>query len=187
MTRIGKNRFGPRRTRKLEKGGRKGLSALFVFRIFSLFVILLLRLIAFDPMVSRKKAKGRARRAAKEANMAEEGKVGDKAAAVANQDTSLEAQMQLLTIGIKCRHGFEVKEESEKLCIIDFMKTFGDEYRARARSGESDMVSCFKAGMDATWDRSDGLERISCCWKTTMLPTKLPKVHPITPTFLSNT
>ena len=76
-------------------------------------------------MVSRKKAKGRARRAAKEANVVEEGKVDDKAA-VANPDASLEAQMQLLTIDdllIKCRHGFEVKEESEKLCIMDFMKT----------------------------------------------------------------
>ena len=109
-------------------------------------------------MVSRKKAKGKARRAVKETKEAEEGRYGDKAAAVANQDGSLEAQMQRLTIDdllIKCRHGFEVQVESEKLCIMDFMMTFDDEYRARARSGESDMVCCFKAGMASTWDRSD--------------------------------
>ncbi len=109
-------------------------------------------------MVSRKKAKGRARRAAKEANVVEEGKVDDKAAAVANQGGSLEAQMQRLTINdllIKCRHGFEVQVDSEKLRIEDFMKTFDDEYRVRAHSGENDMVSCFRAGMEATWERSD--------------------------------
>jgi hypothetical protein len=67
-------------------------------------------------MVSRKKAKGRARRAAKEAKAAEEANEDDEVPE--NASRMLEAQMQRLTIDNllsgnsavrKCRHGFELR------------------------------------------------------------------------------
>ncbi len=141
------------------------------FEYFHYLSFLLLRLIAFDPMVSRKKAKGRARRAVKEANVAEEGKVDDKAAAVANQDGSLEAQMQRLTIDDllkECSHGFEFELDSDRpMRIVDFIKTFEGGYEERTKSGENDMMSCFRAGIAVTrdtfadiWESADKLRQV---------------------------
>jgi hypothetical protein len=87
------------------------------------------------PMPSRKKAKGKARRAAKETKAAaEEEEEADEvqAALVANQGGSLEAQMQRLTIDdllgksgaqVQCRHGLELESHEEQLCIA-FLEAF---------------------------------------------------------------
>jgi hypothetical protein len=116
-------------------------------------------------MPSRKKAKGRARRAAKEAKAAaeeeEEADADEEQAAlalVANQDGSLEAQMQRLSIGDllresdvvqKCRHGFQLESHEERLCF-DFVSAFFAGYYACCDAGDKNIGSCFGAGIDAT-------------------------------------
>ncbi len=83
---------------------------------------------------SRKKAKGKARRAAKAKAAEEEEEAGEEeqAALVANQDRSLESQMQRLTIDdllgksgvqVQCRHGLELESGEEELCIA-FLEAF---------------------------------------------------------------
>ena len=94
-------------------------------------------------MPSRKKAKGRARKAAKAAKEQEE-------AAVANQDGSLEAQMQRLTMDdLLCRHGFELESREERLCL-EFVKAFSDGFLAHASAGANDNASCLIEGTNAT-------------------------------------
>jgi len=81
-------------------------------------------------MPSRKKAKGKARRAIKEAKAAaaEEEEEGDEeqAALVANQDGSLEGQMQRLTMDDLlrdrekiCRHGLELESCEEQIAFLE--------------------------------------------------------------------
>jgi hypothetical protein len=74
-------------------------------------------------MVSRKKAKGKARKAAKEAKKAAESEEKEELSlAMINHESFLEAQMQRLIIGNlmresnKCRHGVELESHDEKLC-----------------------------------------------------------------------
>ena len=80
-------------------------------------------------MVSRKKAKGKARRAAKDAKVE-----GEEAQEGRQEQNALGAQMQRLTINNllsgnsavrKCRHGFEVESHEEKL-YQKFMTMFED-------------------------------------------------------------
>ena len=120
--------------------------------------------------------KGRARRAAKAAKAAaEEEEEGDgdeeQAVLVANQDGSLEAQMQRLTIDDllrdkesdavkKCRHGLELESGEEELCIA-FLETF--------RVGCIDERLGLFAGMEATletfasvWKDAEKLKQIVC-------------------------
>ena len=100
-------------------------------------------LAAFDPsidsasfyssMPSRKKAKGKARRAAKGAKAVAVEEDEEQAALVANQDGSLEAQMQRLTIDdllressvqVQCLHGLELESGEEELCIARSWRHF---------------------------------------------------------------
>jgi hypothetical protein len=104
-------------------------------------------------MVSRKKAKGKVRRAAKDAKVEEGQEEGQ-------DQKALEAQMQRLTMdellgesgvvklhGLQnCRHGFEVESHEEKL-YREFMTIFEDV--CYENSDHMYMVSCFDAGWDA--------------------------------------
>ena len=97
-----------------------------------------------------KKARGKARRAAKEAKAAEE--MEEETAVVANQDGSIEAQMQRLMIenllSAVCLHGFEVETHEVELCH-DFSTEFDNGYNAKYNSGNNDLPSLFNAGWDA--------------------------------------
>ena len=75
-------------------------------------------------MPSRKKLKGKVRRAAKEAKEKEV----EQRVVVGNQDDLLEAQMRRLTINNlnllrksdalqQCRHGFELEGHEERICF----------------------------------------------------------------------
>ena len=117
-------------------------------------------------MPSRKKAKGRARRAAKEAKAAaEEQEEADEeqAALVANQGGSLEAQMQRLTIddllrvresdaAIQCRHGLELQRGEQELCIA-FLETFRVGCMDERTNGEGPLF----AGMLATKEKFESV------------------------------
>lgn len=98
-------------------------------------------------MVSRKKARGKARRAAKEAK-AEEAQEGGQ------EQKALEAQMQRLTVNNlvresgDCSHGFDVESHEDKLCQ-DFMTAFRGGYRANFISGDHTIMSCLDAGVEA--------------------------------------
>jgi hypothetical protein len=107
-------------------------------------------------MPSSKKARGRARRAAKEAKAAEDAEETEVEAN--HQDGSLEAQMQRLTINNllresdavqKCRHGFELEGNELRLCI-EFVQVFTDGVFAFLRAGGTNLESGLVAGMEAT-------------------------------------
>ena len=104
-------------------------------------------------MPSRKKAKGKARRAAKEAKAAvEEEEADEQAALVANQDGSLEAQMQRLTIDNwlnDCRHGFD----GDQILCRQFMAVFQEAYGKSIITGDYNMMVNFNAGIQATKDK----------------------------------
>jgi hypothetical protein len=102
-----------------------------------------------------KKARGKARREAKEAKAAEEMKeeaAVKKDGSSNNQDGSLEAQMQRLMIenllSAVCLHGFEVEANKVKLCH-DFSIEFDNGYNAKFNSGNTDLPSLFNAGWNA--------------------------------------
>ncbi len=100
-------------------------------------------------MVSRKKAKGRARRAAKAARAAEEDEV---IAEEEQEDSTNEAQMQrpaddLPESGTKCRHGLEKLDERH---YEEFMVAFKDGYSACYDTDNNNVMSCFNAGIAAT-------------------------------------
>ena len=104
-------------------------------------------------MVSRKKAKGRARRAAKEAKAAEEASEDNEVV-----ENVLEAQMQRLTIDNnllsgnsavqRCRHGLELESHEVKL-FMEFSTAFDNAYNEELYSGSTSMESCCDAGMVA--------------------------------------
>jgi hypothetical protein len=109
-------------------------------------------------MPSRKKARGRARRAAKEAKAAEE---VDNTAVVA--DGSIEAQMQRLAINNslresdavqvqKCRHGFELEGNEERLCV-EFVKVFSDAVIANKLAGDNGIRNGLLSGSAATEEK----------------------------------
>ena len=99
-------------------------------------------------MPSRKKAKGKARRAAKEAKREEESQAMV-AAANQRQKTSLKAQMQRLEINVftpkECNHGLLPSSSSEKKRCFEFIRTF---IAAYATSGD-DMYESFTAAHEA--------------------------------------
>ncbi len=118
-------------------------------------------------MVSRKKAKGKARRAVKEAK-AEEAQEG------AQEQKALEAQLQRLTINNlvresgDCSHGFEVEGRDLKLCL-DFIKAFRGGYDAKWDSGDHSIMSCLNAGvaaiekedkLAAMWNDAAGMKKL---------------------------
>lgn len=119
-------------------------------------------------MPSRKKAKGKARRAAKEAKAAvEEEEADEQAALVINQDRSLEAQMQRLTIddllresdAVQCRHGLEKLESGEEQLCEAFMWEFLEAYGKSIIAGDNNMMVNFNAGTEAT------KEQFASVWK----------------------
>ena len=133
-------------------------------------------------MPSRKKAKGKARRAAKEAKAAvEKEEEGDEeqVALVANQDGSLEAQMRRLTIDdllresgvqVQCRHGLQLKSGEEQSCI-EFLEAFQEAYGKSIIAGDNNMMANFNAGMKATkeqfasvWKDAEKLRQIVSCY-----------------------
>ena len=130
-------------------------------------------------MVSRKKAKGQARRAAREAEAAEENEEEE----TQQEQQSPEAQMQRLSTDepqqqqlpsrlqqplqkiIICRHGFvEVKRphwaafsmfscvegRDDAILSEKFINAFESGYSAKFKSGDNDMESRFNAGILAT-------------------------------------
>lgn len=136
-------------------------------------------------MVSRKKAKGKARRAAKEAKVeaeeAQEGGTGTECTG---------AQMQRLTIDnllresdaeqnncrhgccCCCRHGLKVAYHEERL-YGDFIKAFEGGYDAIWGSGDNHMGRCFGAGVEAIekeekfaaiWNDATQLGRLVSCY-----------------------
>lgn len=108
-------------------------------------------------MPSSKKARGRARRAAKEAKAVEE-EVEE--TVVANQDGSLEAQMQRLTINnllresdaVQCRHGYELEGNEARLCL-EFVDEFDRGYDERLHAGEREIRDLITAGVNATMEK----------------------------------
>ncbi len=99
-------------------------------------------------MPSRKRAKGKARKAAKEAASAKAKESQAAVAANQRQGESLEAQMQMLQIShshgssMKCGHGWT--DEISPICH-EFIKTFIDEFLSKGSALES-----FKAADMAT-------------------------------------
>ena len=112
--------------------------------------------------------KGKARRAAKEAKAEED---AEETAVVANQDGSLEAQMQWLSLNNnsrnksaalqKCRHGFELAGNEAGICF-DFVNAFLAGYSACCDAGENDMGCCLNAGFAAT--KAEG--KFADVWKS---------------------
>ena len=107
-----------------------------------------------DVMPSKKKARGKARRAAKEAKAADEKEEEEeKDGSTNNQESSIEAQMQRLMIenllSAVCLHGFEVETDEEVELCHDFSTEFDDGYNAKFNSGNNDLPSLFNAGWDA--------------------------------------
>lgn len=106
-------------------------------------------------MPSRKKAKGKARRAAKETKAADE--VKETAVVVTNHDGApLETQMQRLTIddllrgsGVQCHHGLESLEGRWE----EFLEAFIDGYSACHNAGDHVICSCLNAGFHATEEK----------------------------------
>ncbi len=104
-------------------------------------------------MPSRKKAAGKARRAAKAKKKEDAQEEGQK------QD-ALESQMQRLTINNllsgnavqRCRHGFELDGHEERLCL-DFVEVFSDGVIANLRSGDNELRSGLIAGCNATKEK----------------------------------
>ena len=98
-------------------------------------------------MTSRKKAKGKARKAAKEAKAKEE----EEAAAAKKEQKSLEVQMQLLAIDglLQCRHGFE-RHDPDPSISREFIFAFSDGCNTKFKSGERDLGILFDAGIIAT-------------------------------------
>ena len=104
-------------------------------------------------MVSRKKAKGRARKVAKAAKAAEEAEV---AALNGRQEGSLEAQMQRLSIGnlLQCRHGMLASSShDERLCLKVLEAVDGGSRAYFFATGNDDFISCFEAGIDAAQEK----------------------------------
>jgi hypothetical protein len=137
----------------------------------SLLVIATIQQKCINKMPSRKKAKGKARRAAKEAKAVEE-EVKEETVAVTSYDRgSLETQMQRLTVddllresgeaknllskllidGFRCRHGLELLERR----CEEFVEAFHDGYNACFEAGNNDMGSCFSAGFASTGKFTD--------------------------------
>ncbi len=132
-------------------------------------------LASFVAMVSRKKAKGKARRAVKEAKVeAEEAQEEGK------EQNALGAQMQRLTIGkllgksdaaeqTTCRHGLALASHEERL-YGDMVMAFQEGYDAKWQSGEKCMVTCFGEGIKAIekkfniWNDATKLGRLVSCY-----------------------
>ena len=131
-------------------------------------------------MPSRKKAKGKARRAAKEAKAAEV-EVKETVAVTSYDGGSLETQMQRLTLtiddlftgkwrttlgglskllvdGLQCHHGLELLERR----CEEFVEAFHDGYNACCDAGENDMGCCLNAGFAAT--KAEG--KFADVWKS---------------------
>jgi len=116
-------------------------------------------------MSSRKKAKGKARKAAKEAKAKEKEKE-EGAAAKKEQQESPEAQileLEWLTIdnspresnsATECRHGFEKVEQRHDACLCcEFVLALNDVSNANINSGEYHLDKLFNAGFDATREK----------------------------------
>ena len=110
-------------------------------------------------MPSRKKARGRARKAAKEAKAAEEEEEEEEEEKeeATNQNGSLEALMQRLTINnlresdvhVQCLHGLELEGNEVRLCV-EFVAKFERGYVESFRAGECEIRSLMTAGLNAT-------------------------------------
>ena len=118
------------------------------------------------PSRSRKKTKGKARRAAKEAKAAEEKEEEQ-------EQTALEAQMRRLTTDDLLRHGrkclhlrefefeFEGESKSSMLSLCrDFKNEFTNAYNESVEAGEKDMTNLLNAGVTATLE-----EKFAAVWK----------------------
>ncbi len=108
-------------------------------------------------MVSRKKAKGKARKVAKATKAAEEAEV----AAVngrQEEERSLEVQMQRLTIDnlLQCRHGVLASNKHDERLCVEIMKTVNGGWNASVEAG-NDLIPCFNAGIDAAREKYDAL------------------------------
>jgi hypothetical protein len=107
-------------------------------------------------MVSRKKAKGKARKVAKAAKAAEEAEV---AAVNGRQEgersLELEAQMQRLSIGnlLRCRHGSLASSSHDERLCTEIMNAVKGGWRTHYEAGNSDFISCFNAGIDAAQEK----------------------------------
>jgi hypothetical protein len=141
-------------------------------------------------MPSRKKAKGKARRAAKEAKAAEE-KEEEMVALTSYDGGSLETQMQRLTLtiddlftgkwrelgglskllvdGLQCHHGLELLERH----CEEFVEAFHDGYNSCCDAGENDIGSCFEAGFAAT--KAGG--RFADIWKNVAMLRKATSIY----------
>lgn len=107
-------------------------------------------------MVSRKKAKGKARKVAKAAKAAEEAEL---AAVNGRQEEErsleLEAQMQRMSIDnlLQCRHGALASNKHDDRLCVEIMKTIQGGWNASFDAGNDDFVSCFEAGIDAAQEK----------------------------------
>ncbi len=101
-------------------------------------------------MVSRKKAKGKARKAAKVKAVEE----AEFAAVNGRQEGSLEAQTQRLSIDnlLQCRHGNLASSSGERLCL-DIINAVEYGWIACFDAGDDDFMSCFNAGIDAAREK----------------------------------
>ena len=95
-------------------------------------------------MPSRKKAKGKARKAAKEARAKEEESRAVAGAASQRQGESVEAMMQRLTI---CSHGCPSVTADEEKIVEDFMNAFLDAFRLEDKVGPA-LVTAHDATVD---------------------------------------
>ncbi len=117
-------------------------------------------------MPSRKKAKGKARRAAKEAKATQEMK--EETAVVANQDGSIGAQMQRLTINhllresdaVQCRHGCK-GERHDEILYRKVLVAFERAYEKSFSSGKQNITSCFNAGIHAMRNFAEFLDDVA--------------------------
>ena len=103
-------------------------------------------------MPSRKKAKGKARKAAKKAKAKEESEAVMEVAADQRQEGTLEAHMQRLAISNatteECWHGLLPSSDEVKICG-DFINAFLAVFRSEVLSGD-DVGQCFVTAHDAT-------------------------------------
>ena len=110
-------------------------------------------------MPSSKKARARARRAAKEAKAAAKEAEGEYET-LANQDGSLEAQMQRLTMddllrdNAQCRHGLELESHDLRRCN-EFIEAFIDCYYDKSKSFDKNGSVALLLAVEATKEKFD--------------------------------
>ena len=114
-------------------------------------------------MPSRKKAKGKARKAAKEAKAKEESRAVVEMAANQRQEESLETQLQRLILNAAspkiCTHGWPSLSADEGKIFEDFINAYIDVFRSQNKVAEG-FITAYEATKDEYSDVYSSIEAL---------------------------